>query len=594
MRNTATFALWEAWLTGLYIVAFSAVMETSAAEPTRDLGPVLLTEAELAWEKQHPVVYYGLDPQWPPFSWVTDQGEIAGIDADMVNLLAKRTGLNMQLVRTTSWSETLRKATTGEIDFIGGIARTEQRKTVLGLRFTEIFCDFPTAIVTRMDTPFLTSMETLESRRVALPRNYATTEEFLKMYPNARVVLTENEEESMLFVSGNEADATMVNIASAGYIVHSKGLSNLKISGFSDLNFHLSVGVRPGGPELLSILQKGLASISLREKERIYAGYITPAIRNEIHWKTWRRRAMYTAMIGAGLLVAVLLWNLVLAQEIRRRKVVETELVQARDRLDVHARKLARHGAETQALNEQLTWANKDLEAFSSSVSHDLKSPLRRIGIFAELIELDAGRHLDEATRRHLTAIQRETQRMGELVEALLKFARVGRAQLQVVPVKLEELVRETIEEFKTETPEREILWDVHPLPEVVACDRGLIKQVLANLISNAVKFTRQRTPARIEIGVLPQQPGNAEVVVCVKDNGAGFAKEHAQSLFEGFRRLHRQEEFEGIGLGLANVKRIVQRHGGRVWAEGEKDKGATFYFSIPNKRSQLRTGEEK
>jgi signal transduction histidine kinase len=570
MRTAATIERWQAWLTGLYLGAFLPLSESSAAETNRGNNQqVTLSEAERAWVQQHPVIHYGVDPQWPPFSSVNKQGGISGIDVEIVKLIAQRTTLNLQWERTSSWPETLRKAATGEIDFIAGIARTEERRKLLGLQFTEIYCEFPTAIVTRKDMPFFTSMSALKSKRVALPRDYAATEKLLKIYPDAHVTLTDNEEQSMLFVSSSKADATILNVASAGYIVHLKGLANLKISGFTELDFFLSLAVRPGAAELRSILEKGLGTISMREKEDIYAAYINPEIRAAIDWKAWRRRAIYAALIGAGLLCGVLLWNRGLAQEIRRRKLAEAAL--------------ARRGDEMQSLNEKLTWANKDLEAFSSSVSHDLKSPLRRIRIFAELLEVDGGTHFDEATRRHLTAIQRESQRMGELVEALLKFARLGRAPMRLERVKLEDLTREIIEELKVEALQREIVWDVQPLPEV-ECDRTLLKQVLANLLGNAVKFTRGRDPARIEIGVVPERQHDGEVVFFVRDNGVGFEKDKAGSLFEGFHRLHRQEEFEGIGLGLANVKRIVQKHGGRVWAEGEKGKGATVYFSLINK----------
>jgi signal transduction histidine kinase len=585
MRSETTIARWRAWLAGLGLGAV-LTSDISAAAPGRDVSrEVILTEAERAWVQQHPVVRCGLDPGWPPFSSVNEEGEISGIDVDIVNLVSKRAKLNVQWVKTSSWPETLRKAATGEIDFIGGIARTEQRTRMLGLQFTEVYCDFPTAIVTRKDMPFLTLVRELKSKRIVVPRDYATTEALMRLYPDAHVVLTDNEEQSMLFVAGDKADATVLNLASAGYVVHMRGLTNLKISGFTELDFFLSLGVRPGAPELRSILQKSLATISPREKEAIYETYISPEIRGAIDWKAWRRRAIYSALIGVGLFAAVFLWNRGLAHEIEHRKVVEAALVQTRDKLDAHAQELARRSNELLTLNEKLTWANQDLEAFSSSVSHDLKSPLRRIRIFAELLGHEGGSRLEEATRGHLNAIQRESERMGELVEALLKFARVGRAQVRVAPVKLEELVRETIDELKVETQQREILWDVHPLPEV-SCDRGLIKQVLANLLSNAAKFTRGRNPARIEIGVLPQQSDNEEVTFFVKDNGVGFETAKARSLFEGFHRLHRQEEFEGIGLGLVNVKRIIQKHGGRVWAEGEADHGATFYFSILNKKS--------
>ncbi|MDB6017046.1 MAG: Histidine kinase [Pedosphaera sp.] len=579
LRNEATTGFWRACfpcfcLCTLLLGATVAGAQTNRAED----GPrVILSESERAWVQKHPVVYCAVDPQWPPFSCYDKQGRIVGINVEMVRLLAKRTGLNIQLVRTPNWSETLRKAGTGEIDFVGGIAHTEKRKRIHGLQFTEVFCNFPTAIVTRNDMPFLTSLNELKSKRIAVPRDYATTEELQKRYPDAHFVITTNEEQSMLMVADNQADATVLNLASANYVVRTRGLTNLKISGFSDLVFFLILAVRKDAPELHSILEKGLATMEPREKETIYAGYIVPETLNAINWRVWRRRTIFLAFAGVAALTVVLFWNRSLAREIRQRKTAETALLQARDKLEARA-------WEMQELNEKLICANKDLESFSASVSHDLKSPLRRLRSFADLLDEDAGSRLDAEPRQYLDAIHYEVRRMTELTEALLALARIGRAELHFAPVNLEELTREIIGNMQVETQGREILWQVHPLPEIQG-DRGLLKQVLANLIDNAVKFTREHTPARIEIGVLPESAASEEVVFYVKDNGAGFEMEYAGKLFETFQRLHHQEEYEGSGVGLANVKRIIQKHGGRVWAEGHVNQGATFYFSLPKKK---------
>ena len=166
---------------------------------------------------------------------------------------------------------------------------------------------------------------------------------------------------------------------------------------------------------------------------------------------------------------------------------------------------------------------------------------------------------------------------MGNLIDDLLSLSRVGREDLQKSDVDLDELVRETLGDFQEET--RNTVWKIHPLPSVRA-DRALLRMVLVNLISNAVKFTGARAEAKIEIGCAPN--GIGETVIFIRDNGAGFDPKYAGKLFGAFQRLHRQDEFEGTGIGLANVQRIVHRHGGRAWAEGVVDGGATFYFSIP------------
>ncbi len=227
----------------------------------------------------------------------------------------------------------------------------------------------------------------------------------------------------------------------------------------------------------------------------------------------------------------------------------------------------------------QLQTANQEMEAFSYSVSHDLRAPLRHVLGFVELLQKDAGPLLGEKSLHHLATISEAARRMGNLIDDLLAFARLGRAELQKTEVNLDELVRETVGDFQTETKERNIVWDIQPLPPVRA-DRSLLRMVLVNLISNAVKFTGARPEPKIQIGCVPGD--DAETVVFICDNGAGFDPKYGGKLFGVFQRLHDHDEFEGTGIGLANVRRIIQRHGGRTWAEGVVDGGATFYFSIP------------
>jgi PAS domain S-box-containing protein len=228
----------------------------------------------------------------------------------------------------------------------------------------------------------------------------------------------------------------------------------------------------------------------------------------------------------------------------------------------------------------QLQSANQELEAFSYSVSHDLRTPLRQIMGFIRLLEQDAGPLLSGKTLRHLAVISHSAKRMGDLIDALLAFSRVGRFELQKAEIDLDELVRETVGDLQGEIKERHIDWQLHPLPSVRA-DRALLRVVLANLISNAVKFTNGCAGATIEIGSAPKQ--NAETIIFIRDNGAGFDPKYSKKLFGVFQRLHSETQFEGTGIGLANVQRVIHRHGGRVWAEGVVHQGATFYFSIPD-----------
>lgn len=240
---------------------------------------------------------------------------------------------------------------------------------------------------------------------------------------------------------------------------------------------------------------------------------------------------------------------------------------------------------EIRTLNEELgkrsadlEASNKELEAFAYSVSHDLRAPLRHMAGFTELLQKNTASVLDEKSKRYVTMILESAQRMGSLIDDLLAFSRIGRAETHKTGVDLQGLVREAVLEARRDIHGRDIVWRVGRFPYWYG-DHSMLRLLLVNLISNALKFTRTRSQAEIEIGCLKEDKD--QVVVFVRDNGVGFDMRYAGKLFGVFQRLHRAEAFEGTGIGLATVQRIVHRHGGKVWAESEVDKGATFYFSL-------------
>lgn len=227
----------------------------------------------------------------------------------------------------------------------------------------------------------------------------------------------------------------------------------------------------------------------------------------------------------------------------------------------------------------ELNAANKELEAFSYSVAHDLRAPLRHLSGFVDLLQKHASGRLDEKSQHYLSIIFQSAQKMGLLIDDLLDFSRAGRTDLQKKVVGLDQLVREALHDLRDETEGRNIVWEIDKLPEVYA-DRSMMRLVMVNLISNALKFSRKREQARIQIG--STQSENNKFVIFVRDNGIGFDMKYVNKLFGVFQRLHRSDEFEGTGIGLANVQRIIHRHGGRIWAEGLVEGGATFFFSLP------------
>ncbi|MFA6442028.1 MAG: ABC transporter substrate binding protein [Sterolibacterium sp.] len=277
------------------------------------------------------------------------------------------------------------------------------------------------------------------------------------------------------------------------------------------------------------------------------------------------RDAAWIAAVSFAVLLGV---STSLILSVRRRRRAEEQVRALNQELEERVRERT----------AQLEAANKELEAFSSSVSHDLRAPLRAIDGFSHLLTEEYGSRFDEEGRRYLDLISRNAVRMGDLISDLLEFSRMSRREIALASVDMTALAREVFEEVRGAASERNIVLSLGDLPPARG-DEAMIRQVLVNLLANAVKFTAQQTEAVVEVTGVTD--GN-ENIYGVKDNGVGFDMQYADKLFCVFQRLHAANEFRGTGIGLAIVKRIVERHGGRVWAEGKAGDGATFYFSLP------------
>ena len=269
-------------------------------------------------------------------------------------------------------------------------------------------------------------------------------------------------------------------------------------------------------------------------------------------------------------------------REMRARRSVEKELLESNRFLDSQIEKL---NAELSHKAAQIEATNKELESFSFSISHDLRAPLRAIDGFAQMMQEDCQERLDADGKRYLSVIRQNSTRMGELIDDLLEFSRLGRQPAALGEVNVDALVREVVEEVLNSEPRAEPgaaaavpQIEVGPLPPAHG-DQGLLRQVWTHLLANAVKYSGK--VQRPFIQVSGSEVG-AENHYSVRDNGVGFDMQYADQLFRVFQRLHRADEFGGTGVGLAIVHRIVTRHGGRVWAEGAVDNGAMFSFSLP------------
>jgi PAS domain S-box-containing protein len=257
-----------------------------------------------------------------------------------------------------------------------------------------------------------------------------------------------------------------------------------------------------------------------------------------------------------------------LMQEITKRKLAEEQICALN--ITLEQRIIER--------TAQLDAANRELEAFCYSVSHDLRAPLRHVQGYVDMLGREAEGRLSEQGWHYMKTIGDASREMGVLIDDLLAFSRMGRAEMAETQVNLDTLVQNTLRILEPDMCGRNIVWTLPPLP-VVQADPAMLRLVLDNLLGNAVKFTRPRDPAHIEMGCAGTEDGR--VILFVRDNGIGFDPQYGQKLFGVFQRLHATEQFEGTGIGLANVRRIIARHGGRTWAEGKLNEGATFYFTL-------------
>jgi PAS domain S-box-containing protein len=338
-----------------------------------------------------------------------------------------------------------------------------------------------------------------------------------------------------------------------------------------------------GAQELYGWTEKD--AVGKHSQELLQTIFPTPLedIRTELlRTNRWEGELKKTKADGTQVVVASR-WSLRRDEQERPVAVLETNN-------DITERK--RREEEIQGLNQELAKRsadlesiNKELEAFAYSISHDLRAPLRHMAGYTELLQKKASSVVDEKSNRYMAMILESAKRMGNLIDDLLAFSRIGRAETQKTHVSLAQLVKEALAEVRQDTEGRNIVWKIGALPDFYG-DRSMLRLVLVNLISNAIKFTRTRPQAEIEIGC---SEGNGDdFVVFVRDNGVGFDMKYVNKLFGVFQRLHQSDEFEGTGIGLATVQRIIHRHGGKVWAQGAVDGGATFYFSAPKPQGQL------
>ena len=530
-------------------------------DPATEFSWIRLTPQEKQWLAEHPVIRVGSNPRWAPLEFNDDHGMPKGITHELLERFSRALDIKFEYVAIPSWRQAQAKLRDEEMELLSGANKASARKA--DFQFTQPYLSMPTALFTQEQTPYVGHVSELKNKVVAVVIGYALENYLRAQCPEIELVAVRNVQVGLKMVEAGEAFAFAGPLLITSHYIQRGGHTRIKVGGDLDFIYQPAFVTRAELKPLALILGKALEGLDDQERNAMARKWLSVTYEKSIDYTK-----LYKYVFGvAGLLVLFLLWNRQMAREIRRRQIVEASLLKS---------------------EEALTAANKELEAFSYSVSHDLRAPLRHIGGFVQLLQANSKDKLDETGARYLDVIAGAARKMGDLIDDLLSFSRTGRAQMHVESVPLGALVEECRRELEPEMAGRQIEWHIGPLPTVEA-DRPLLRQVFANLLGNAVKYTGQREVARIEVTASAK---DNDFVISVRDNGAGFDMKYVDKLFGVFQRLHTEQEFEGTGIGLANVRRIIARHGGQTWAEGVVDEGATFYFSLPKPDARDREEE--
>jgi signal transduction histidine kinase len=519
---------------------------------TRAEARLALTDAEKAWIATQPAIRVGVESTQPPFQFLNAQGRPAGMVADYLELIADRSGLRFEMVAEADSQRLLERARSGGIDVIAAPRREDGIMT--GFNLTRPYYTSPLMVIVRRDDAdgFGGDVRSLYGRRVAV-RQGSHAEDFLRAYPKVQILGVESVAAALQAVAERRADAVVGEAGHALRVLENSGLTGLRAEApleRSEVAFRLAV--RADWPNLASILNKTAASITPEEAAGIRRRWVGVPL--EVGWNPrtvalWVLLAVAATALGYAL---VLRQNRRLAREIEKRRAAE----------------------------EEAQRNSKELETFAYAISHDLKAPLRRIAGFSHILADDHAAQLDAEGRGFLGRIEAGAAKMDRMVDDLLAYSRMESRRIGRDRIVLAPLLRELVEDRGGD--EQYAATDIRlEVPEdlIVLADRDGLAQVLRNLIDNALKYSRKASSPVVEIG------GRREKDACllwVRDNGTGFDMAQHDKIFEIFQRAHGETEFPGTGVGLALVRRCVQRMGGRVWAESAPGQGATFHVELP------------
>ena len=523
---------------------------------------VRLTQKEKEWLKKHPVLNFVVDPDWAPIEFIDDKGDYQGFAKDYLGLISKQTGLKFNLIKTKSWQESVSLVKSGKSDMFSCVKKTPEREKYL--YFSKPYLVIPYVIVTRIDAPYIDDLDYFNGKSVAGIKDYAITEFVKKNFPGIKLILVNNIQEALNAVSKGKADAFVSLLPTASYNINKYGFVNLKIAGKLKENIKLSIAIRKNlGEEGINIINKALSHITQAEKQNIYNKWMTVKFNKEINYKK-----VLTVLIIAAIIISIIFyWALRLKKEIKYRKKIEKQLLIEKEKAEA---------------------ANRAKSLFLSNMSHEIRTPMNAIMGFTQLLDEQLK---DKKLKKYVNIIKNSGESLLTLINDILDLSKIeaGKLTIQKRPVNLHRLIEDVASVFTLKIQEKGIdfvIEDDKSIPDSLLLDEVRIRQVLVNLIGNAIKFT-DKGYIKLKTRALAIKEHNSKVdlEISVEDTGIGIKKDQLNKIFGEFEQVEGQDnrKYGGTGLGLAISYRLAKMMGGDLSVKSEFGKGSVFTLKLYN-----------
>ncbi len=535
-------------LTGLFLLAVHAIGSERRIQ---------LTDTEKTWIQEHSMVHFGYDPSWGPFSYRDDRGELAGIDRDFLKLLGSRLGLTFVPVHSASWPEAYEGAKAGASEFLVGTAENEERER--DFLFTRPYNSFPVAFVARYDSPVFISMKQLRGKRIALAEGYVGSLVIERDHPDVHRVMVKSMEDAFLAVSSGRADVALTNVANANFVIRSLGLDNLKIAGVVPYLFDQRYAVRNDQPVLRDILDKGVASLTESDRQKILSPWVSVEYERIVRWDYIIRWA-----VGGVLLVAAFM-----GVAIRHTRRLKSELA--------HRARIQR---ELETAKRSLEEAIEEKSGLMRMAAHDLRSPLTGLMLSIEILAEKTPSDQREPLERMMAMAHQMIHMIRDLLD--VQALEDGRRRLHIEPIDVTKEVDEVLSSMQAQAARKRIALTTVSARRArwAQADRAALNQVLDNLVSNALKYSPLDSTITVDV-----EPGpGGKLVLRVRDQGPGITPAEMPRLFQKYACLSARPTGgeQSTGLGLAIVKQLVIAMGGTVRCESEPGEGAVFIVELP------------